>query len=144
MNCKARRCKEESLLFLTKGSVVSVFQTVYEAGGHLGDLLEFGIECLMSGCFQQSLSSGQFKKRHALLDTSAGDAEEVLPIRFCEATISFGDVRGNRQGRTVEWIRQEEVSAWESLCQTADGIGEVNGLLLDMQFFKGKGHRVIL
>jgi hypothetical protein len=45
-----------------------------------------------------------------------------------------------RSDGAVELVGQKEVAAREALGQCADGIGECDGFLIDLELFEGKGH----
>ncbi len=91
-------------------------------------------------CLKQLLTVGQFQQWHALLHTTTGDAEEILPVGFGESAVAFGNVGGDRQRETVELVGQEEVAARKALGQRAYGIGEGDGFLVDKKFFECEGH----
>ena len=111
-----------------------------EAGEHPGDLFEVGLELPVLGRLKEFLAAGQLKQRNALLHAAAGDAEEVLPVGLGEAAVAFGDVGGDGQGGPVELVGQEEVTSREALGQRADGVGESDGLLVDLELLEGEGH----
>ena len=66
------------------------------------------------------------QQRHAFLDRTAGDAEEVFAVGFCEATVAFGDVGRNGQGCAVELVGKESVTAGEVLGSRADLVCEIH------------------
>jgi hypothetical protein len=109
-------------------SNLAVVEAVDQAGEHAGDFLqpsfEFPVRCLQ----QQPTSQGQFQQRHAFLDRTAGDAEEVLPVGFGEPAVAFRNVRGNRQRRPVELVDQKAVTARELLSLLTDRIREIDRL----------------
>lgn len=54
--------------------------------------------------------------------------------------VALGDVGDDGQGGAVELVGEEEVAARETYGQRADGVGEGDGLLVDLEPFKGEGH----
>ena len=85
---------------------------------------------------------GQFQQWNAFLNRTAGDAEEVLAVGFCEATVAFRDVGGDGDRRTIQLICEEPVAACEVFGSQADLVCEIDGFLVDDKFLKREGHRV--
>jgi hypothetical protein len=65
---------------------------------------------------------------------------DLFGPKLRETAIAFGDVGGDGEGRAVELVGEEVLTAWEVLGEGADGVREVYGLLVDLEFFKGEGH----
>ncbi len=83
---------------------------------------------------------GEFKKRHAFLNRSASDAEEILPVSSGESTIPFCNIRSDRKGGAVELVDKEVETARECLCDGTDLIGKIHRLLVNEEFFECEGH----
>ena len=88
----------------------------------------------MSCLADEFLTCRNLQQRNTFLYGSASDAEEVSAIGFGESPVAFAYVGGNRKGRAIELIYQKPVSAVEILRVLADGIGEVDGFLVDDRF----------
>jgi hypothetical protein len=86
------------------------------------------------------VNKGVVQQRDAFLDAATGDAEEVLPVRFREPAVAFGDVGRDGKGRPVQLVGQEEVAARELLRQAGDLIGEVDGFLVNLQILEHERH----
>ena len=63
-----------------------------------------------------------------------------LAIRFGEAPVAFGQVRGNRKGGSVQLINEKVITARELLGQRGNPICQINRLLVDLQVFEHKCH----
>ena len=103
-------------------------------------MLEISLGPLVPARRKAFLPAGQFEQRDALLHAATRDAEGVLPIGLREAAVALGDVGGDGQGGAVELVGQEEVPAGEALGQRADGVGEGDGLLVNLELLEGEGH----
>jgi len=90
---------------------------------------------------QQAAPQGKLQERNAFLHRAPRDAEKVSAVGFGEATVSFGDVGGDREGGPVELISQKAVSAREAFGSGTDFVGEVDGPLVDESFSKAKDMR---
>jgi hypothetical protein len=77
----------------------------------LGDLLKLRVEFGNFGLVHPMATSQEFEQRDALLDGTAGDDKEVLPIRLREAAIAFGDVSFNGQSSEIALIDEEAVAS---------------------------------
>ncbi len=66
--------------------------------------------------------------------------EEVLPIRFGESPVAFGDVRGDGERGTIQLIDEKTVAPWKLFGVLAYGVGEVDRLLGDKQLLEGECH----
>lgn len=86
--------------------------------------------------WEETSPSRKLQQRHTFLNGPPGDPEEVPPIGLGKPAIALGDVGGDRERRPVQLVRQKAVSARELVGQCANMIGEVNGLLVDEQFFE--------
>jgi hypothetical protein len=54
--------------------------------------------------------------------------------------VTFGDVRRDRQGCTVELVGQEEVATRKALRERAAGVGKRDGFLINDQLLEGERH----
>ena len=129
---------------LKTDSLFSLFQTVYQAGDHLGYDLQLIPTTADDGFFNQSFAADDFQQRYAFLNTAAGNNKEVPAIVFCESAVSFGKVCRNGQRRPIQLVRQEVVSPWEFPGQSCDLVNEVNGFLINIKIFKHERHFVSL
>jgi hypothetical protein len=86
----------------------------------------------------------KLEQRNSFLDGSASDTQEVSAIGFGESPVAFGYVGGNRTGGAIKLIDQKPVSTVEILRVLADGIGGVDGFLVDDELFKRECHRIAL
>ena len=86
----------------------------------------------------------KLQQRNTFLNGSASDTKEVSAIGFGESPVAFGYIGGDRKGGAIELIDQKPVSAAEIFRVLADGIGEVDGLLVDDELFKRECHRFAL
>jgi len=119
---------------------LSVFQAFYQTGDHFGDLLQVDFELLMDFRRDEIPPAGQFEKGNAFLYAASGDAEEVLSVAFRESAVAFGDVGGNGQRRSIELVGKEIKAPRETTRDLRDSIGEIYGLLVDDELFKGERH----
>jgi hypothetical protein len=84
---------------------------------------------------------GQFKERHTFLHRSTGDAEEILAIPDREASVAFGDVGGNRQGRSIQLVDEEALATGKMFGSQADLISEIDRLLINEELLEGERHQ---
>jgi hypothetical protein len=67
-----------------------------------------------------------------------------MPKKFlrsgCEPAVALGDVGRNRKGGSIELVDEKSVTTRELLARGADGIGEVDGFLVDDQFLETERH----
>ena len=127
---------------MTRESLVSMVQPVDQSGQHSGDFLQLGFQGFVVVCGDQTSAPGQFQQWDAFLNRTAGDAEEVLAVGFCEATVAFRDVGGDRDRRTIQLICEEPVAACEIFGSQADLVCEIDGFLVDDQLLKCEGHQL--
>jgi hypothetical protein len=92
------------------------------------------------GFVDQASPAGQFELGYAFLDRASCYAEEVFAIRFGEATVAFGDVRGDRQCGSVELVVKEALTALELFGSHANSVSEIDRLLVYQQFLEGERH----
>jgi hypothetical protein len=93
-------------------------------------ILELEMSCLAD----EFTTCRKFQQRNTFLNGSASDTKEVSAMGFGESPVAFGYVGGNRKGGAIKLIDQKPVSAVEILRVLADGIGEVDGFLVDDRF----------
>lgn len=68
------------------------------------------------------------------------DPKEVFPIRFRKSAVPFCDVRSNQECSEIQLVDEESIAARELLRVLADGVGEVDGLLIDEKLLLGECH----
>jgi hypothetical protein len=120
-------------------SELTILKAVDEAADHFGDRFQLLSEQLMFGLVDQTAPTGDFEKRHALLDGASRDDEEVLPIRL--ATIAYSEIRRDRKRGAIQLVGEEAEAALEPLSRFGDLIGERDRLLIDLQFLEHEGHQ---
>jgi hypothetical protein len=54
--------------------------------------------------------------------------------------VAFGEIRGNRQGGTVQLIYEIVIATWERFSQDAGPIREVNSPLVDLKILEHERH----
>ena len=86
----------------------SVSESVAEHFGDRFQLLPQGSELRF---VNKSASPSDFQQRNGFLNRAAGDREKVLAIWLCKTAVTFSQIGRDRQGRAIELIRQQEVSA---------------------------------
>ncbi len=94
----------------------------------------------MIGVGQQSAAASQLQEGDAFLRRTACNAKEVASVALGEAAVPFRDVGGDGQGGAVKLIDEESVTARERLGVGTDGVGEVDGFLVDEELFEREGH----
>ncbi len=88
----------------------------------------------------QAAAAREFKQRYAFLYRPASDDEEVPPVGFGEAAIAFGEIGGDREGSTIQLVGQEPITVRKLLRVAADGVGEIDALLVDLKLFEAERH----
>jgi hypothetical protein len=119
----------------------SILEPLNEAAQHASDFFELGLEELVVGRRYELASVRQFQERHAFLQRSPCDAEEMLSFPFGESAVSFGDVCGNRQCRPVQLIRKIAIPTGERLGTRSGLVREINGSLINEELLEGESHR---
>ncbi len=72
-----------------------------------------------------------------LLGRTSNDAESLVGAF---RSVVEQDVTVDGQGSAVKLVGQEEISAREALGECADGVGEGDSLLVDLEFFECESH----